>query len=109
MKYVHEFDQLEAMRAASADPYRSFLDVDSMHCGIYSLPAGGVDSQKPHTEDEVYYVRVGRGSIRILGQDYAVQPGSIVYVPAHAEHCFHSITENLKTLVFFSKAKINKS
>jgi hypothetical protein len=29
-------------------------------------------------------------------------------VPAYAEHRFHSIKKDLKTLVFFSKVKIDK-
>ena len=109
MEYVQNFDQLEAKRAASKDAYMSFLNVDSMHCGIYSLPAGSADGQQPHTEDEVYYVQIGKAKIRIGEKDYDVQPGSIIFVPAYAEHRFHSITEDLKLLVFFSKVKIDKS
>jgi mannose-6-phosphate isomerase-like protein (cupin superfamily) len=34
-----------------------------------------------------------------------VQTGSIVYVGAEVEHKFHSITEDLKALVFFEPAE----
>lgn len=108
MEYVQQFDALEAKRATGKQAYLSLLNVDSMHCGIYSLPAGGVDGQQPHMEDEVYFVQSGKGKIKIHNKDYDVQPGSIVFVPAHAEHRFHSISKDLKLLVFFSKVKIDK-
>ena len=65
MDYVQSFEELEGKRADSKDAYLNFLNVDSMHCGIYSLPAGGVDGQQPHTEDEVYFVQVGEAKIKI--------------------------------------------
>lgn len=108
MEYVQDFDVLEAKRASNKQAYLSLLDVDSMHCGIYSLPAGSVDGQPPHTEDEVYFVQSGEGKIKIHSKDYDVQSGSIVFVPAYAEHRFHSITKDLKLLVFFSKVEIDK-
>jgi mannose-6-phosphate isomerase-like protein (cupin superfamily) len=37
--------------------------------------------------------------------DQPVQAGSIVYVEANASHRFHSITEDLTTLVFFAPAE----
>ena len=76
-----------------------------MSLGLYSLPAGGVDRQKPHTEDEVYYILSGRGQIRVGNEDHAVQPGSVVFVAASVEHRFHSITEGLNVLVFFAPAE----
>ncbi len=50
----------------------------------------------------------GTAKIQIGDKDYDLQPGSIVFVPAFAEHRFHSIEQDLKTLVFFSKVKITK-
>ena len=109
MEYVQKFDHLEADRAVSNVPYFNLLDVDSMHSGIYSLPAGGIDRQQPHTQDDVYFVKSGEGQIRILHHDYHVEPGSIVFVPAFAPHRFHSITKDLKTLVFLSNVTVAKS
>ena len=39
------------------------------------------------------------------GRDQAVKPGSILYVAAGVDHRFHSISKDLKALVFFSAAK----
>lgn len=108
MKHVYQFDELEQQRADSNRPYLSFLNVDSMHLGVYSLPADGTDGQSPHDQDEIYYVQAGHAKIFIEGEDYDLGPGSIVFVPAYAEHRFHSISEDLKTLVFFSKVAVEK-
>lgn len=76
---------------------------------MYVLPKGTRDSQEPHTEDEVYAVMEGRGRIRVAGEDREVRRGSLVFVPALAEHRFHSIEEDLTVLVFFAPAEGNRS
>jgi mannose-6-phosphate isomerase-like protein (cupin superfamily) len=100
-----EVSQLLAERERGQRAYLEFLRVPSMSLGIYSLPAGGTDPQKPHKEDEVYYVLQGRAMIRVGTEDRAVEPGSLVFVAANAEHRFHSITEDLTLLVFFAPAE----
>ena len=44
--------------------YREFLRVPAMSAGLYVLPAGGTDLQKPHHEDEMYYVVRGRACFK---------------------------------------------
>jgi mannose-6-phosphate isomerase-like protein (cupin superfamily) len=100
-----EVAQLLAERQRAQRAYLEFLRVPSMSLGIYSLPAGGVDPQKPHREDEVYYVLQGRAKIRVGEEDRAVEPGSVIFVAADAEHRFYSITEDLTLLVFFAPAE----
>lgn len=90
-----------AEREKSGRPYREFLRVPSLSCGIYSLPAGATDLQAPHDEDEVYYVVSGRGRIRVDDQDRIVGAGSILYVRGSSEHSFFEITEDITLLVFF--------
>ena len=103
------FEALEANRVGTARSYLPFLNVDSLHCGIYCLDAGAKDGQNPHQQDEIYYVESGVAKINIEGKDYDLKKGSIVFVPANAPHHFHTITENLKTLVFFSKGPVAKT
>ena len=100
-----ELSQLITERERSDWPYLEFLRVPSLSAGLYALPAGGVDPQKPHAEDEVYYVISGRASIRVADEDRQVEPGTVVYVEAGVEHRFHSITEDLTVLVFFAPAE----
>lgn len=102
---AHELADLISQREASGKRYLEFLRVPDLSMGLYVLPAGGVDPQSPHTEDEVYYVVSGRAKIRVAEEDRAVQAGSIVYVAKNVEHRFHSIEEDLTVLVFFAPAE----
>ena len=102
---AYEIDELIELSRQSGEAWLEFLRVPALSMGLYVLPAGGDDPQQPHTEDEVYYVVRGAGHIQVDGEDRAVSAGSIVYVGAHAEHHFHSITEALSVLVFFAPAE----
>src|SRR6188474_1466854 len=92
-------------RKQSNKSYLEFLKVPDLSMGLYVLPAGGVDAQLPHTEDEVYCVMNGKAQIKVADEDRAVQAGSIVYVAKNMEHRFHSIQEELTVLVFFAPAE----
>jgi len=85
--------------------YQEFLRQPSLSVGLYTLPAGGVDPQQPHTEDEVYYVASGQGSIRVGDEDRQAQAGAIIFVAAGVPHRFHSISEAMTILVFFAPAE----
>jgi mannose-6-phosphate isomerase-like protein (cupin superfamily) len=100
-----ELDELRTARAQAGRAYLEFWRVPALSMGLYELPAGGVDPQQPHTEDEVYYVARGAGQIRVGGEDRAVTAGSVVFVAAGVEHRFHSIIEDLAILVFFAPAE----
>ncbi len=102
---AYELADLEAALRASGRLYHEFLRRPSLSIGLYALPAGGVDPQQPHTEDEAYYVIRGRGMIHVGGEDRPVAAGSTVFVAAHVDHRFHSITEDLLILVFFAPAE----
>ena len=100
-----QLSQIAAKGQQSGHLYHEFLRVHALSVGLYRLPAGGVDPQQPHSEDEVYYIVSGRGAIHVAGEDQPVEPGSIVYVKANDEHRFHSIIEDLTILVFFAPAE----
>src|SRR5215211_8775165 len=102
---VYELAQLLSQRETSNKRYLEFLKVPDLSMGLYVLPAGGTDSQSPHTEDEVYYVVSGRAQILVAEENRAVQAGSIVYVAKNVAHRFHSIEEDLTVLVFFAPAE----
>ena len=104
---MNTFDLPEviAERQRLGRSYLEFLRVPSMSVGVYFLPVCGLDPQKPHTENELYYVMKGSGSVQVDGEDCLVEPGKLVLVRAGAEHRFHSITEDLTLLVIFSPAE----
>ena len=78
------------------------LRTPSLSVGTYSIPAGGVDEQKPHREDEIYVVTAGRARLVTDSGTTDVGPGDTVYVPALENHTFTDITEDLALLVFFA-------
>lgn len=102
---AYELAHLISQRESSNKAYLEFLKVPDLSMGLYVLPANGVDSQSPHTEDEVYYVVSGKGKIKVADEDRDVQAGSIVYVAKNVGHRFHSIEEELTILVFFAPAE----
>ena len=104
MNHLFQIDDL--LRQRSKDQkYFEFLRVPAMSAGIYVLPKGGADLQKPHREDEMYYVVRGRAHMQI-GPDHAeVRAGSIIFVEAELEHRFYDIEEELEVLVFFAPAE----
>jgi mannose-6-phosphate isomerase-like protein (cupin superfamily) len=104
-----EIRQLIEQQEQAGKAYLEFLRVPSMSMGVYRLPAGGVDPQSPHTEDEVYYVVSGRAQIRVGEEDRSVGPGSIVFVADHVPHRFHTIEEDLTILVFFAPAEYSQA
>ncbi|MFC7614100.1 cupin domain-containing protein [Actinokineospora soli] len=80
------------------------LKVPDLSVGTYCIPAGGVDQQSPHGEDEVYVVTAGRARIVTPDAEAEVGPGSVVFVPAGEEHRFVDVTEDLALLVVFGPA-----
>ena len=100
--FSFETQELVDQRTQSGKLYLEFLRVPAMSMGLYALKAGATDPQKPHNEDEAYYIVSGRGQIRVGDEDRPVQPGSIVYVAKHVPHKFHTITEDMQILVFFA-------
>ena len=98
-----ELEGMIAQARASSDSYApEVLRSDLLSVGLYIVPAGGPDNQTPHAEDEVYYVVRGRAQIRVGEEDLAVQPGTVLFVPARAVHFFHDISEELILVVFWA-------
>ena len=108
MKRDEEFfqiDQLEQERARAGKSYLEFLRVPAMSAGVYTLPAGGTDLQKPHQEDEMYYVVRGRARMKVGAEDRAISQGCVIFVAAQVEHRFYDIAEDLVVLVVFAPAE----
>ena len=101
----YEFGELLEQHAGSGKSYLEFLRVPRMSAGVYVLPAGGTDPQKPHKEDELYYVVRGRARMRAGNEDREVTAGTIIFVARDVEHKFYDIREELAVLVFFAPAE----
>ena len=102
--------ELTERQQAGDRPYFEFLRGPAMSAGVYILPAGGIDRQRPHQQDEMYYVVSGKARFR-AGEDaegIAVGPGAVLYIPAAVDHRFFAIEEELTVLVFFAPAEEEK-
>lgn len=97
-------DVLEQLKA-HGQPYYEFLRKDALSVGIYRLLVGEPDRQRPHTEDEIYYVLSGEGGIDIDGKVTPVKPGSVIYVEKGVAHRFVDYLEGLTVLVVFAPAR----
>jgi mannose-6-phosphate isomerase-like protein (cupin superfamily) len=77
--------------------------------GTYSVPAGAVDEQTPHTEDEIYVVTRGRATLRTPDASAEMGPGDVAFVPAGEEHRFVDIAEDFAVLVVFGPAEYSRA
>jgi quercetin dioxygenase-like cupin family protein len=105
MDHFFHLGDLNRQRASKGKLYLEFLRVPAMSAGVYVLPKGGIDPQKPHREDEMYYVVRGRGRMQIGAEHAEVRAGSVIVVEAEAAHKFYDIQEELEVLVFFAPAE----
>jgi mannose-6-phosphate isomerase-like protein (cupin superfamily) len=99
---AHGLADLLARRAATGRPYLEFLRSDALSVGLYVLPAGGVDRQQPHSEDEIYVVMNGRARFTAGSEVRDVGPGDVIFVAAQVAHRFHDITQDLELIVVFA-------
>jgi mannose-6-phosphate isomerase-like protein (cupin superfamily) len=95
-------EDLLADNTASSERFTEFLRVPMMSAGIYALPAGSVDGQSPHDEDEIYYVLSGRSKFVCDDEVVDVVPGSFLFVAKDAVHRFFDIEEDLQIIVVFA-------
>ncbi len=61
----------------------------------------GVDTQRPHTRDEVYIVMRGSGDFLNGAARQKIGPGDFLFVPAGIVHRFENFTEDLLLWVLF--------
>jgi mannose-6-phosphate isomerase-like protein (cupin superfamily) len=104
-KNFYDLPTISAERGHAGKLYQEFLRVPALSVGVYVLAAGAVDPQKPHKEDEVYYVVRGRAHMRIGDEEQLVKAGSVIFVAAGVEHLFFDVSEELEVLVFFAPAE----
>ena len=97
-----DMPQIEDAHRENGELYHEFLRANRLSVGLYVLQAGATDPQSPHTEDEIYYIVSGAATIDVAGETRPVSAGSVIYVDAHVEHRFHTITEELKVIVVFA-------
>jgi mannose-6-phosphate isomerase-like protein (cupin superfamily) len=80
-------DAVERLRAAGGG-YEIVHESPGLELGVYVLVAPEPDRQQPHSDDEVYVVLEGSGTLEIEGEPVDLREGQAVFVPAGADHRF---------------------
>ena len=68
MQSFHSVDEIRK-RIKGPIPYREFLRIPAMSCGVYVLQPGEEDQQRPHNEDEIYYVVSGAAMMKVAAEN----------------------------------------
>jgi hypothetical protein len=117
MRIIAEAGIYTAPEGGEPNDWVVHLSTGDLSLGTYCIPAGGLDDQTPHTEDEIYVVRSGRATLKVgpgpaeartaeastaEASTAEVGPGSVIFVPAGETHTFTDVTEDLALLVFFA-------
>ena len=63
--WAPDVDTVRRLLRDADGSYIEFLNEGDVKCGVYRLKAGERDQQRPHAEDEVYYVLAGRAKLEI--------------------------------------------
>jgi len=92
-------------RITRDQPYHEFLRVPAMSAGVYVLSAAATDRQRPHQQDEIYYVVRGKAMMRLGEEERSIQEGSVIFVESGLEHRFFDIEQELVFLVVFAPAE----
>jgi quercetin dioxygenase-like cupin family protein len=100
-----DITEIDRQRVQSDKRYLEFLRIPAMSVGLYALAAGSEDPQKPHLEDEIYYVIRGCARFQAGTDHKEISAGSVLFVAANVEHRFYDITEDLAVLVVFAPAE----
>src|SRR5712691_11708204 len=100
---THPFDiEAAKQRLLAKGGYEIVHESEGVEIGVYVLVAPEPDRQQPHTDDEVYVVLDGHGTLEVAGKPVELHPGNAVFVAAGAEHRFTGY-EELSVLVVFDK------
>jgi len=97
-----DMSQIVAGHQENEELYHEFFAADRLSVGLYVLEVGATDPQTPHTEDEIYYIVSGEGTVEVAGEHRKVGDGAVIYVDAHVDHRFHTITERMTVIVVFA-------
>ena len=102
MAHSFAIREVQQRLAAGSGGYEIVHRSPGLELGVYVLVAPEPDTQQPHSDDEVYVVLEGRGTLEVEGQAFAVGEGDALFVQAGADHRFTGY-ESLSVLVIFTR------
>jgi mannose-6-phosphate isomerase-like protein (cupin superfamily) len=81
------------------EPFTVALAHGTMSVEIFA-PRGN-DPQTPHAQDELYFVHAGSAALLVDGARHAAGAGTVLFVPARAEHRFVDLSPDFAAWVVF--------
>ena len=92
-------EAVEHLPGPEGERFAKVLEHGSLEVEIYA--PRGLDTQTPHTRDELYVIVQGVGEF-VNGPDrYPFGPGDVLFVPAGVEHRFEDFTDDFLVWVVF--------
>jgi mannose-6-phosphate isomerase-like protein (cupin superfamily) len=96
-------DLLSELEEKGGSYFVDFITTKGIQAGIIRLHPGEIDTQEPHSADEVYYVIEGNGFIILNYKNLPIKQGTSIFVPAGSEHRFHGNTRDF--IIFYALGK----
>ena len=101
-RHIINFEKvIEDLDAATNEYFLNIFKSKGLEVGILRLRKGEMDTQMPHSVDEVYFVIEGTGHIEIEDKMKSVNPADFIFVPANVHHRFVVDDKDLIVLYFF--------
>lgn len=94
-------DEAAAALALAALPVPFAVLFERGDVSVELFAPRGVDTQTPHTRDELYIVSSGSGTFRRGDETCEFRAGDLLFVPAHVDHRFERFTGDFRTWVIF--------
>lgn len=94
-------DEAAAALALAALPVPFAVLFERGDVSVELFAPRGVDTQTPHTRDELYIVSSGSGTFRRGEETCEFHAGDLLFVPAHVDHRFERFTDDFRTWVIF--------
>ncbi|MGI9204522.1 MAG: cupin domain-containing protein [Woeseiaceae bacterium] len=98
---------LQLVAASEDKAYGVLLEHGSLELGYYKPDR--VDTQQPHSQDEIYVVQSGTGMFVLGDERQPFEPGEALFVPAGVVHRFEDFTDDFAAWVVFYGPKGGES
>jgi mannose-6-phosphate isomerase-like protein (cupin superfamily) len=92
-------DALKAIPTKDGKPFALLFRHGTLDLEIFSPK--NVDTQKPHSRDELYMVVTGRGWFAHQGRRISCSPGDVLFAAAGEVHRFEDFSEDFVVWVVF--------
>ena len=99
LNHVTLADALKKIPDEKGNRFAAVLAHGSLEVEIYAPQ--GIDTQQPHTRDELYIVMSGHGKFVNGESRHPFHPGDVLFVPAGVVHRFEEFSDDLAVWVIF--------